>query len=139
MAISMLKVDKRKGRKTATNKPYKNTDITKEDFLEELEKNNGNMYQTYTSMGLPFNRLEKWRKEDADFEEHIKSIKNKTVQWVESQMFKNIEKGDSKMIQFFLNCKADYVSQKKVDTNITTSDTIDVSVALNQIKDQLKD
>lgn len=121
---------------------YKNLDITKEQFLELLEEKNGNLYATYTTLGLPYNRFARWREEDKDFDAAIEKIKNKTKQWVESKLFAFIEGsiGDpqtqARMTQFYLKCQGGYTEKKEVTLNSTN--TVDINTALDEIKKDLE-
>lgn len=114
--------------------PTKNK-ITKEEFLEQLYKNNGNAYKTYTEMGLPYNIYYNWKKEDEDFAQKVEDSRKKQLQWVESKLFDGIENGDVSLIKFYLNCKGGYVSNKNVQ--VQSTNTVDVNNVIDDIKQDL--
>ena len=123
---------------------YKSLEVTKEQFLELLEKNNGNLYATYTALELPYNRFARWRDEDKDFDAAIEKIKNKTKQWVESKMFQFIDGtiGDpqtqARMTQFYLKTQGGYSETKRVEADINTSGAVDVDATIKRIKEELE-
>lgn len=126
-------------------KPYKNTDLTKEDFLKALEEEEGNEYAAYTKIGLPFNRYMQWREEDEEFVAAIKQLKTKTTQWVENKMFDFIHGniGDpqtqARMAQFYLKCKGGYVETKRVEAEVKSDNTVNLNDALDEIRKELEE
>lgn len=125
-------------------KPYKSLEVTKEDFLELLEKNNGNLYATYTALKLPYNRFAQWRNEDEEFAAEIEKIKNKTKQWVEDIMFSIIKgkKGvdaqtQARMVQFYLKTQGGYSEHKTIELQGDT--TVNVADAIESIKKDLNE
>ena len=112
--------------------------ITKEDFLKELEKNNGDYYKTYTSMGLPYNIYYKWRCEDPEFDQKCIDAKKKTVEFVEKRLFDKIAEGDPSLIKFFLSCKAGYVMTKNVVAKIDSNNDVNVKAVIDEIKKDLQ-
>lgn len=125
-------------------KPHKNLHLTKEDFLKALDEENGNEYAAYTKLGLPFNRYMQWRKEDEAFEAAIQECKVKTTEWVENKMFDFIHgkisdpQTQARMVQFYLKCKAGYSETKNINANVTGANTVDLNVALDEIKKELE-
>lgn len=117
--------------------PKKNKHITKKMFLDRLREENGNLYAAYTGLGLPYCRFQKWREEDQAFEDEIQKIKTKSIQYAESLMWKLMKEGNQKMIQFYLNTKGGYVTQKEVKAEVKAKDTVDVDLAITQIKEQI--
>lgn len=114
---------------------WKNPDITKAMFLEELASQNGNCYRAYTNLGLPYNRYYAWRKEDPEFDEACEKAQKAMVKFAEDKMFELIGEGDRHMIKFYLNCKGGYSEKKQIDVN--SSNTVDINAALNDIKNEL--
>lgn len=118
--------------------------MTKEQFLELLNENNGNLYATYTALKLPYNRFAQWREEDKEFAEAIERIKNKTKEWVESKMFQFIDGtiGDpqtqARMTQFYLKTQGGYSETKRVEADINTSGAVDVDATIKSIKEELE-
>lgn len=121
--------------------PYKSLDVTKEQFLELLEKYNGNLYRVYTELELPYNRFAQWREEDEEFAAAIDKIKNKTKQWVEDKMFEFIAgtKGDAqsqgRMIQFYLRSHG-YNEKKEIV--LDSKSVVDVNTAIDSIRNELE-
>lgn len=123
------------------NKFHIGDDITKERFLEELEKNYGNCSKTYTTLGISYKRYDKWRKEDPEFNAAVKALQKRTVEWVENKMFQfiNGEVGDPKtqerMIRFYLNARGGYTENKNL--NVNSSNTVDINTTIEEIKQEL--
>ena len=123
---------------------YKNTHITKEQFLKLLEENNGNMYATAKELGLPFNRLNRWREEDEEFVKAIEKIKNVTKWWAENKLHQFIEGkiGDpqtqARLLAFYLKTQCGYSETKNINANVTGANTVDLNVALDEIKKELE-
>ena len=118
--------------------------MTKEQFLELLTENNGNLYATYTALKLPYNRFAQWREEDKEFAEAIEKIKNRTKEWVESKMFDFISgtAGDSqsqaRMVQFYLKTQCGYSETKRIEADIQSANTVDVDATIKSIKEELE-
>lgn len=125
-------------------KPYKNTDLTKEDFLRALEEEEGNEYAAYTKIGLPYNRYTQWRNEDEEFVKAIQDLKNKARQWVENKMydFINGKVGDAqtqaRMVQFYLKCKGGYSETKRIEADIQSANVVDVEATVESIRKELE-
>lgn len=113
----------------------KNPDITKEMFLEELEKCNGNCYRAYTNLGLPYNRYYDWRKEDPEFDAACERLQFAMVKYAEDKMFELIGQGDRQLIRFYLNTMGGYSEKKQIDVNSTN--VVDVNQTINDIKNEL--
>lgn len=114
----------------------KNPSITKQDFLEELERQNGNCYATYTKLGIPYNRYYDWRKTDPEFDEACEKMQQSTVKWVESKMFEMIANGNASLARFYLNCKGGYSEKKEI--KLDSNNTVDVNQTIEDIKNELK-
>lgn len=123
-----------------TCKEYKNTHLTKEDFIRMLEQMNGNIYAAEKAIGLPASRLLRWRKEDKEFDDKIAEIKNNATRVVENIMFDFINGniGDThdqlKMVQFYLRANG-YAEQKNIKINSTN--TVDVNAIIDDLKNDL--
>lgn len=124
--------------------PYKNLHLTKEDYLKALEEEVGNEWAAYHKIGLPFNRLLQWKEEDEEFAKSVEKIQNQTKKWVENKMFEMI-KGDigdpniqARMVQFYLKTAGGYSETKNINANVTGANTVDLNVALDEIKKELE-
>ena len=115
----------------------KNPHITKEDFLAELEKCNGNCYKAYNNIGLPYVRYYEWRKEDPEFDAACERLQQSMVKFAESKMFELIGNGNTQMIKFYLNCKAGYSEKKEI--KLDSSNTVNITDAINDIKNELSE
>lgn len=123
---------------------YKNTHITKAQFLALLEEYNGNMYATAKELGLPLSRLQRWREEDEEFAKAIEKLKNVTKWWAENKLHQFIEGkiGDpqtqARLLAFYLKTQGGYTETKNINANVTGSNTVDLNVALDEIKKELE-
>ena len=115
----------------------KGANITKEMFLEKLAENDGNCYQTYTNMGLPYNTYRDWRKTDEEFNNKVIELQNKTTDFVESKLMEGIKKGDAKLIQFYLRTKGNYTEKRVVE--LQGENTINVTEAIESIRQDLSE
>ena len=80
--------------------------------------------------------LEKWRKDDPDFDEAINVIKEKTREYVEGQLMTLINRGTPSAIYFWLKCRAGYHETARLE--VEHADAIDVKAALEEIKSELQ-
>lgn len=136
------KSDKTRPYKT---KPYRDRSgdpEMKARFLELLEENRGDLYKTYTSLGIKYNRYYEWRKTDPDFDAAIDRIKLDTVRWVESKMFEKIAEGDKDLMKFYLKMHKDgqklgYVETKKIEAEVKGQ--VDVEKQLEEMAEKLED
>lgn len=112
----------------------------KAKFLEVLDQNHGNLYATYTSLGVNMRKLLEWR-EDPEFEAGIQRCKKKELQWVESKLYQRIEEGNAdKLIQFYLKTQgrnAGWQEVQKVEADVKGS--VDVEKALEQMAEQVSE
>lgn len=109
--------------------------VTQKEFLEKLNEYRGNAYRTYTELGVPYSVYLKWRK-DPKFEEELQKARTKLIEFAENKLDDLIEAGNEKMIRFFLSCKGGYSEKKEVTLN--TTNTVDLQLALNEIKKELE-
>lgn len=114
----------------------KNPHITKEMFLEELERQKGSCYAAYNKLGLSYTRYYKWRKEDPEFDKACREMQNSMVEFAEQRMYDLIAEGNPVLLKFFLSARGNYAEKKQIDVN--SSNTIDINAALSDIKEELK-
>lgn len=117
-------------------KPYKALDVTKEQFLEELTKERGNVWKVRTNLGLPLNRYYDWYDGDEEFHAQVDKIRKDTIKWVENCMFEKIEQGDSGLMKFYLNCKGGYVQKTEVKADVNK---IDIEETMKEMKETLSE
>lgn len=115
----------------------KNPGITKQDFLEELERQHGNCYAAYTKIGLAYSRYYDWRQTDKEFDEACNKMQESAVKWVESKMFELIANGNAALTKFYLNCRGNYHEKKEL--KIDSNNTVDVNKTIEDIKTELSD
>lgn len=114
----------------------KNPHITKEMFLEELERQKGSCYAAYNKLGLAYSRYYKWRKEDPEFDEACRAMQNSMVEFAEQRMYDLIDEKNVHMLKFFLSARGNYSEKKEI--KIDSNNTIDVNQALEDIKKELQ-
>lgn len=117
-------------------RPKKNPDITKEEFLAELAKQNGNCYRAYTNLGLPYLRYYQWRKEDPEFNKEVENLQNCMIHVVEDRMFELIKEGNAGLVKFYLSAKGGYTEKRQIDVN--TTNVVDVNQTINDIRNELE-
>ena len=113
--------------------------VTKEQILEVLAENKGLIYNSLKQTGLSSSTFYRWMNDDPAFKKAVEETEQIEIDYVRSKLAKLIDEGNPQAIMFYAKCKNNFVETKKVEATVNTSDTIDVSVALNQIKDSLKD
>ena len=113
----------------------KNPHITKEMFLEELERQKGSCYAAYNSLGLPYNRYRQWRLEDPEFDKACADLQYAMVEFAEHRMYDLIAEGNPTLLKFFLSARGNYTEKKQIDVNSTN--TVDVNSIVNDIKNEL--
>jgi len=94
------------------------TDIKKEKLLEALEKSLGVV--TTACRSVPINRstFYDWYNDDKEFAKRVDSIGEIALDFAESKLHKNIEKGKEVSILFYLKTKGKsrgYVEKKELD------------------------
>lgn len=77
----------------------------KKEALEVLKKTFGNVSLTCEKLGISRFTFYKWRNEDAEFNEAVEDINERTLDFVESKMIQGIQEGNTKLIIFYLNSK----------------------------------
>ena len=100
------------------------SDIKKEmtkkqyDFLEVFEKNNGLVIISCKKYGIDDQTYYNWKKKYKGFAEKIEMIQESMIDMAESQLYKNIRKGDNTSILFYLKCKGKkrgYIEKQEVE------------------------
>lgn len=117
-------------------KPKYSGPVTKEIYLEALEKNLGNAYATYHELNLPYNVYCQWREEDPDFAEACEKAKYQMVKFAENKMMDLIANGNEKMVRFLLSAKGNYTTKKEI--SIDSKNVVDVNQAIDSIKNELE-
>ena len=96
------------------------TDISKKAMLEALEKSLGIATSACKSVGISRETHYRWIREDAEYKAAVDSIGDMTIDFVESQLHKQIREGNSTATIFFLKTKAKkrgYVERQELDVS----------------------
>lgn len=78
---------------------------TKVELLEALRNNYANISDACEKCGVTRQTFYVWRDEDAEFDQAVKEINEQMVDKVESKMMREIKKGNTRLIMFYLNAK----------------------------------
>lgn len=99
---------KQTGKKSSYTKTHayqKRAEKSKQYALEVLKKNFGNVSLTCEKVGISRMTFYKWRSEDAEFNQEVEDINERTLDYVESKLLQGIQDGNTRLIMFYLNCK----------------------------------
>ena len=97
--------------------------IKKKMLIESLENSLGIVSTACTKVNISRSSFYKWYKEDEDFRKKVDEIDNVKLDFVESQLFKNIQKEKERSIIFYLQHKGHkrgYIQQQNI--NLTSND-----------------
>jgi len=100
-------------------------DILKKNMLEALEKSLGIVSTAAKEVGIVRNTFYEWYKADEEFKRDVDLIGENAIDFVESQLFKQIREGNPACTIFYLKTKGKkrgYVERTEIAT--TTNDTI---------------
>jgi len=84
----------------------KSTLLKKELMLKALEKSLGVITTAANEVGIERTTHYLWMRTDKDYKRSVKEIENATLDFAESQLHKQIAKGNPLSTMFFLKCKA---------------------------------
>lgn len=93
------------------------TDIKKREILEALEKSLGIVTTACKQVGINRDTYYEWLKKDKDFKRKVKELENVALDFAESQLHKQIAKGNPLSTMFYLKCKGKkrgYIEQQEV-------------------------
>ena len=97
--------------------------IKKKMLIESLEKSLGIVSTACTNSGISRSSFYKWYKEDEDFRKKVDEIDNVKLDYVESQLFKNIQNQKERSIIFYLQHKGHkrgYIQKQNI--NLTSNE-----------------
>ncbi|MDO4587972.1 MAG: hypothetical protein Q4C95_11865 [Planctomycetia bacterium] len=89
----------------------------KESVLQALTKANGIVSDACKKAHISRTTFYEWVKSDEEFRKRVDEINDIAIDFVESKMFRLIQKGDGRMIQFFLSTKGKkrgYVTREEI-------------------------
>ena len=92
----------------------------KKQFLELLEKNTLHIGNTCKALNVERGWYYRNIDKDPEFREQCESVKESFIDTVESYLFKNIQKGDTTSIIFFLKTRAKhrgYIEKEQIEIN----------------------
>lgn len=93
------------------------TDIKKREILEALEKSLGIVTTACKQVGINRDTYYEWLKKDKEFKKKVKDLENVALDFAESQLHKQIAKGNPLSTMFYLKCKAKkrgYIEQQEL-------------------------
>ncbi len=94
-----------------------NTDIKKREILDALEKSLGIVTTACKQVGINRDTYYEWLKKDKEFKKKVKELENVALDFAESQLHKQIAKGNPLSTMFYLKCKGKkrgYIEQQEV-------------------------
>ena len=93
------------------------TDIKKREILEALEKSLGIVTTACKQVGINRDTYYEWLKKDKEFKKKVKELENVALDFAESQLHKQIAKGNPLSTMFYLKCKGKkrgYIEQQEL-------------------------
>lgn len=93
------------------------TDIKKKQILEALEKSLGIVTTACKQVGIHRDTYYEWLKKDKEFKKAVKELENVALDFAESQLHKQIAKGNPLSTMFYLKCKGKkrgYIEQQEL-------------------------
>jgi hypothetical protein len=93
------------------------TDIKKREVLEALEKSLGIVTTACKQVGINRDTYYEWLKKDKEFKKKVKDLENVALDFAESQLHKQIAKGNPLSTMFYLKCKGKkrgYIEQQEL-------------------------
>ena len=104
-------------------------------FLEAYEDSKGMTTTSCERAGFSRVTLEKWRKEDPEFDASINGIKAKVQEYVEGQLMTLIRNNVPSAIYFWLKCKGGFRETQKLE--VEQVGDIDVKACIEEIRQQI--
>jgi hypothetical protein len=94
-----------------------NSDILKKAMLDALEKHLGVITTACKSVGIARSTHYEWYQKDKEYKKAVKELENVALDFAESQLHKQIAKGNPLSTMFYLKCKGKkrgYIEQQEV-------------------------
>ena len=110
----------------------------KKAMIEALEKSLGVVTTACKNVGIARNTHYLWMREDEAYREEVNAIENIALDFVESQLFKNIKDGKTSEMIFYLKTKGKkrgYIERQE----ITGADGMPTNFQIEIIKREDKD
>ncbi len=112
-----------------------NLGIKKESLLKALENSLGIISTACNNTGIGRTTFYRWYNEDEDFKKKVDDIENIKLDYVETQLMKNIQNQDTRSIIFYLQHKGHkrgYIQKQNI--NLTANDEDIKKVEIEIIK-----
>ena len=93
------------------------SDISKNAMLQALEKSLGVVTSACKSVGISRETHYRWMKEDAEYNASVRELENVAIDFAESQLHKQISKGNPPATIFYLKTKGKargYVERQEI-------------------------
>lgn len=111
------------------------TEKNKKKLLKLLRKHLGVVTAACREMGMAPKTYHEWYKEDPIFAAEVDEISELPLDITESKMFEEIQKGNVRLIQFYLRYKGSrrgYIDSSKLD--VTTNGEPITNVKIEEVK-----
>lgn len=92
--------------------------LKKEQMITALEKSLGVVSSASKACGVSRDAHYRWMKEDPTYKQKVEDIENISIDFVESQLFKQIQEGNTVATIFFLKTrgkKRGYVERQEIE------------------------
>ena len=105
-------------------RPAKDPEIEqlKEELLDALEQTLGIGSTACHQVNVPYKRYKRWLATDPEFKRAAEAITDITIDFVEAQLFRQIQEGNTQATMFYLRTKAKH--RGYVETPLLNIDTI---------------
>lgn len=100
-------------------------------LLDLMDKNMGILSNSLKPVGISHWTYYKWLKEDPEFKKEIELLKEKSLDFVENQLFKLIKQGDRACIIFYLKTqgkKRGYIEHQQIEQEVTYKEPLILKV-----------
>lgn len=87
---------------TKSKAPAYRRNRRKREAIELLNRNLGNVSACCQQIGISRATFYEWRQKDPDFDEAVREINERALDFVEGQLFQGIRAGNAKLIIFYL-------------------------------------
>jgi hypothetical protein len=111
-------------------------EVNKKAILDALEKSLGVVTTAVKLVGISRSTFYKWIEEDQDFAKKVKDIENITLDFVESQLHKQIRDGNTPSTIFYLKTKGKkrgYVERSELDLS-SGDDPVKINVNIKGVE-----
>lgn len=111
-----------------------NPNASKEEVLEELERNKGQVVLTCRNTGISTRTFYNWKRDDEEFAAKVKELRDREGEQIYGKLIEAAMAGNLSAIIFY--CKTQLKMSEKQIVEMQ-SNGIDLNLALQSIKDEL--